>query len=313
MTVEDLVVGVYEESGMHSELYPYDDGGSFSLSTSGATKILGWINRAYKRVVGWKYPNGTLLRFRNMVGTIHFQMPLEDDTATAGATATITFPTGFSTTDDYYVGWIVEIDGETGEGQRRYIVDYDGDSLVATVSHDWDTEPDSTSTILVYKNFMRFLNSSDGSASVNVSLDMVDEILAPLSLVDLKNRKPLTMSDRTETFSMNMVSPGTPTQYVWEEDGRLVFDKPVSSQLWYKLEYAKMPAALSDADEEPQIPEFWHEAIFTYAMHLAYRWTQEFAAAYALKRDMADLMSTLKGQIESSHERQDYGMTMGRD
>jgi len=43
MTVEDLVVGVYEESGMHSELYPYDDGGSFSLSTSGATKILGGL------------------------------------------------------------------------------------------------------------------------------------------------------------------------------------------------------------------------------------------------------------------------------
>lgn len=67
-------------------------------------------------------------------------------TAQAGAAGSITLAAGSSSTDDYYAGWTIRTTGGTGSGQRRWIADYDGTTLVATVSPAWDTAPDETTT-----------------------------------------------------------------------------------------------------------------------------------------------------------------------
>lgn len=72
-------------------------------------------------------------------------------TATAGASSTITLPTGFSVTDDAYNNLDIMITSGTGAGQRRTISDYVGSTKVATVSSSWTTTPDSTSVFVVYK------------------------------------------------------------------------------------------------------------------------------------------------------------------
>jgi len=51
---------------------------------------------------------------------------------------------GKSWTDDEWIGHYVRITGGTGDGQCRRIIDNDATTL--TVSPDWDTTPDSTST-----------------------------------------------------------------------------------------------------------------------------------------------------------------------
>lgn len=71
---------------------------------------------------------------------------VQSGTAQAGAASTITLTTGASATDDYYNGMKVRLDGGTGDGQIRSIIDYDGTTKVATVDSDWDTNPDATST-----------------------------------------------------------------------------------------------------------------------------------------------------------------------
>lgn len=67
-------------------------------------------------------------------------------TAQAGAAGTITLDASASATDDIYNGMVVKITGGTGSGQVRKITDYVGSTKVATVSPNWGTNPDATST-----------------------------------------------------------------------------------------------------------------------------------------------------------------------
>jgi len=72
-------------------------------------------------------------------------------TAAAGAAGTITLAATAtagltSSSDDYYNDALIYLSGGTGSGQTRTISDYVGDTRVASVSTDWSTTPDATST-----------------------------------------------------------------------------------------------------------------------------------------------------------------------
>lgn len=70
-------------------------------------------------------------------------------TATAGSSTTITFESGASTTNDIYNGDRIVITAGTGAGEHGLILDYDGGTLVATMSKAWVVTPDATSEYTV--------------------------------------------------------------------------------------------------------------------------------------------------------------------
>lgn len=65
--------------------------------------------------------------------------------AAAGAASTITLNSGASAVDSTYNGQWVFIRAGTGSDQARMVTGYVGSTKVATVSHAWQTNPDSTS------------------------------------------------------------------------------------------------------------------------------------------------------------------------
>jgi hypothetical protein len=69
--------------------------------------------------------------------------------ATASEAAYITLDAGASAEDDAYNGMVVRLNGGTGSGQIRRIVDYVGSTKTAYVAWDWDTTPDATSEFVV--------------------------------------------------------------------------------------------------------------------------------------------------------------------
>jgi hypothetical protein len=75
---------------------------------------------------------------------------LEDGTAQAGTTNTITLEAGSETTDNIYHGCLIAINGGTGLGQSRSILAYNGTTLVATVDKDFVTAPSSDSEYIIY-------------------------------------------------------------------------------------------------------------------------------------------------------------------
>lgn len=68
-------------------------------------------------------------------------------TAQAGDPDAITLAVGAPSTS--LVGFVIDLTGGTGSGQKRVITAYNTTTKVATVYPDWDTEPDNTSTYAV--------------------------------------------------------------------------------------------------------------------------------------------------------------------
>jgi phage-related protein len=72
-------------------------------------------------------------------------------TAQGGGTNYITLAADASGQDGYYTGKIIKITDGTGAGPYRKIIGYNGETKVALVATDWDTEPDETSVYEIYK------------------------------------------------------------------------------------------------------------------------------------------------------------------
>lgn len=74
---------------------------------------------------------------------------IRSNTAQTGASGSITLDASASAVDDFYNDALVLITGGTGIGQSRTIGDYTGATKVATVSPNWATTPDNTSTFAI--------------------------------------------------------------------------------------------------------------------------------------------------------------------
>ena len=297
MTFSTMKSDVWEALGKPSDLNPD------SSDTIGK-----WINRGMARILTWKFPNGRQIRFKCTEGELFFKTALKTGTAEASGTSTITLESGaVDAVSDIYNGWVIEIDGGTGIGQYRLIVDYDGGSRQATVATAWTTAPDTTSTYSLYKRFMKFINAGANGASDNITIDTNDSIYDVLKVTDLEDETDLGKGDRTANWPGNLTTPATPGAYITFGD-RIIFDSPVDEERWYRLEYFKFPAALSGATDEPLMPSNWHEAIVLWATWKGLCRQQEPPMAYATLKNLEDFMIHSIEQESVSDEREDSYM-----
>lgn len=81
---------------------------------------------------------------------------VRDDTAAGdgGDTDTIELDAGASAVNDFYNGMVIAINGGTGDGQVRTIIDYVGATKIATLDSEWDEVPDATSEFIVSSQTM---------------------------------------------------------------------------------------------------------------------------------------------------------------
>lgn len=294
MTFSTMKDEVWEQIGKPSDIDP-----------SSTTTIGDWINRGYKRILLWKYPDGHLIRFRSARGIIRFVTVVKTGTAAGGGDDYITLESGqVGTEDDRYNGWVVEITENTGAGQKRLIADYAGSSRKATVSDDWTTNPDSTSTYELYKRFTKIVSSSHAWKSEHLVLDPVSSLYAILKITDIEDEQDLSPGGRTDTYPKDLTSPAIPSKYYVYGD-ELIFDCPIDETRWYRMEYVKFPGDLSEASDIPEIPEPWHEAIVLWATWWGLRRMQEYAGAYSTRKELESFMNTTMQQGESEMDRED--------
>jgi hypothetical protein len=90
------------------------------------------------------------------------------NTAQAGGASTITLDASAAATDNYYNDMFVYLTGGTGQGQGRYISDYDGTTKVATVNTPWTTNPNATTTFAILPAaFLDFAGAVWGALRAN--------------------------------------------------------------------------------------------------------------------------------------------------
>lgn len=316
MNVQEIMEQVYREAGEPTDLSPYStfgDESTFDVTTAGGIKLLRYVNQALVRIANWVFPDGGHLRLRGMMCKAYFQSkaPVADQ-ATAGAASTITLPGLATNVVDQYRGWVIRITAGTGVGQTRLIlsntVEMAG-NIVATVHSPWDTVPDATSVVELYKNFFQFVGT--GAApyqAFHIPIDAVTGVQDVLKVRDLESLSDLEPTARIEVFTAGMLQPGTPTQYR-VMGNQIVMDVPVADARTYEMIYLKQPAALTNAAQVPDLPLQYHEAVSLWAVHNVQRMNSDFDGAYATKRELIDLMSTLRTQGASDYDLEQTGMT----
>lgn len=309
MTVEKMIIEVYEMLGEPSDLNPYTSN-VFDFTTAGAVRILEWINRAYKTIAYWKLSTGRLLRFPSTYAEYNFQTAYYTGTVASATSTTITLSASQSTTADYYNNWIIEISAGTGSGQYRYIVDYSA-NRIATINKTWNTTPDGTSTFKLYKRFMKLVDSTATDAVDNISLNPNTQLLSVIKIIDLYDGTDLTLADRVETFAGNLVSSGTPSSY-YHYNNQIVFDYAIAENRWYKMEYVKILDNLTLSTDTPLLPEQFHDAIVLWAFWWGLVRNGEDQSSYARKRDVQELMTSLATSVEYEHEKENEGMIINQ-
>lgn len=292
MTLSEIRTSVWEELGEPPNCDP--------STASGLARLNGWINRGYKKILFWKFGDGTQVRFPATEGEKYFQTKIITGTIASATTTTVTLDSAANANDDEYVGWVLE-----ASSHISVVVAYDGSSKTATLGETLSAAPSGTYTL--YKRFMRFAKSTDAGASENIILSSVTEIKEVQKIVCLEDEREVVPGGRTETFVGGLKTPGAPSSYI-RRGAQIIFDCPALEQLWYHLEYVRIPPDLSANSDEPELPETFHEAVMMWALWRGYKWTQETDMAYATKRDLMDFMMTTRSPNETAGDREDAQM-----
>jgi hypothetical protein len=289
MTLEQFRTDLFEVVGEQTELDP--------STPEGAARLDAWVNRAYRKVLFWRFPDGTQARFPCTDGLLFFQTVVKTGLLTGGTTTTVTLDLTAGAEDNQYTGWVVDV-----AGQRKFIIDYDA-SRNATVHKAFDTAPSAGTAYTLYKNFMRLCESTDIGADENIIMSPVSQFMAVRKITNIERFWDLSPAERTETFARNALSPGYPRQY-YRRQNDIVFDYPAQTVEAYRCEYVRMPPALSADDDVPEVPEYFDDAILLGAQWRAMVWQQDNDEAYARKRDLQEFMTEAKQQGEMEYDRE---------
>lgn len=316
MTVQELIVLVYEEIGEDSDLCPYttiDNPTTFDISTSGAQKILGYLNRALQRIAHWRFRDGSLLRFRGLMKQVYLTAKDSFETdITESSSTTVTVNGLDPDADNEFTGWIIEITNGPGVGQKRIITSgaLIRSEITLTVHKQWDTIPVLGNTCKLYKNFFDMLASSTlPFHQYHFIIDPINSISDIIKIRDIETGDDLERGDYTDMFSANVLVDGIPSQYK-VYGNRIIFDVALKSRRTYEILYIANPAVLSTASQLPGIPIAYHEVLAQWATFRLRKRNQDFAGSYAEKRDIIDAMEALRREGEFDTELESGGMVV---
>lgn len=208
--------------------------------------------------------------------------------------------------DDCLNGWIIEVTGGTGVGQKRIIADTVESTETIYLVKAWDTTPDATSTFKLYHHQYKIVPSTAADATYHIQFDPVSNFYAPEVIHDLTNQRTLHLSPNQWSMTAQRTGTGQPSVYFWDQ-GSIWFDVAPDDAYVYEVEYRYIPPDLTLATDEPQIPEPWHTPIVYWAMHEIYRRHQESGEAWAVKKDLQDMMNNILSQDELLYDKT-YGI-----
>lgn len=296
MTVQQLVEELWQQLGKPTNFCPRtdpDDPDTFDLAASaGGAQLLTWLNNGYRKVAAIRDSRGHIIRFRNFITHGYYKFPSVSGTVAAGSALTITLDASAgaaaSSQDDRYVGWLVSLRSSDEYG---YIVDYEGTTRVATVHKAWTTNPDSGDAYQLLKSSFEVVESGHAFASDHL---VVADARAILGIRDLKVDRSLEPAQRTTDLPLFVDETGTDPSVYALRGKKILLDLAISdANKYFDVEVLLWPAALTAADEEPEVPEVWQQVILLYALWWGLRARFEWDGAYATAKDAERMVDEL--------------------
>lgn len=314
MTLQELCIRVFQDSGEPTNLLPYTvfgDETTFNIALPGTISLIRYINTATLRIANWKFHDGRTIKSRSLRGRKLFAVEevveyTGELTGTAGLAQCVLandglLPAGFFHTGSLD-GWILETTSGAGSGQIKYIVSatYDPalDILTLVLDSLLDSAVDLTTSCKFYRSFFKITTAVTETNLSVIGLDSVQGFVDVLRVRDVTNNTDMARTYRDDTMTSSMKTIGAPTSFM-TFGNELWFDAAPADYTVYEMLYMKNPAIMTLALDVPGLPEIYHEAIILWATHNIMRLNQDFNGAYATKRELEDLLAMLRLQGES--------------
>jgi len=254
MTLEEAIVEVYEATDEQSDLDPYVSG-TMSLTTTGATRIMGLLNRAQDAIATWKFPNGRRLRFRCLEDTAVVTMTVPTYNAVSDSTdGIVTFAGGFDGTGNAYAGWIALHD------DSPYVI---VGSNVDSITIAGPTLPVVTAADAVKLTKQYWSLKGDGA-----DVTMPWRLIEVVEMYDIGNDMPLSVGLSRDRGAMTTLGAGDVGEWVNAQKG-VRFDVAPDATVHFIVRGYRYPTAVAALSDAFEIPEAFHEAICEYAKYTA--------------------------------------------
>lgn len=278
MTVQELMIEVYESSGDYSDLYIYDESGNFDITTDGAVRLLRILNWAQRAVVTWKdLVTGRQLRFKQFYEEAYVQGEVVNETVPDSTSTVDKVSYTTSKADDFYNGYVLAVDS-----QERLVVDSDSSYLY--VGQSLDSAPTSGTSITLHPRY--------------VTIPTIENMIDILEVIDLEEGgSRLDWREKGDVPSSGLFSTEQPSS--WRRvASKIYFQAGIDEDRWFQLIAYKSPDNLTSASEEPVIPPQFHYAMVLWALAWAFDRQQDTQMGYSMRRKFHEFMRTTQSEYD---------------
>lgn len=303
MTLDEIRDEIWTALGEPTDIDPDTD----------ATTLNRVVNEAQRQIAKWRDPaTGKMVRIHSLFNYLYFYPTIITNTITSVSNSTFPYYFSFSTartgnTSGRYNGWVIEITSGDADGEKRLIMDYErveGSYNKYYYSEAFGTAPSAGDTVKLYKNYFYMLPSTHGWVDDGITLpsntdsNIADgNLLEVLRIEDVENQTVIEKAENKESFVNIGTSTGDPTKW-YRFGNRIIFDYHLDEEKWYKMEYYRLPAEMSAASDEPEIPEIYHWAMVLWGIWWGYKRAMENSSAYSTKKDLEDEMRRTINQFD---------------
>jgi len=301
MTLKDIVIEVFEALGEPTDLDFWSDRDTQTVNTdsSGWKRLVDQVNSACMALSMWKWPTGRQVRMRFPYGEAILK-PLILSGTLSGNTSMWSV-TGLDAGFGLHVDKLMV--GQTSGAKGVVYWSKDTTLLVAQVSGTFQ----SGETVKLYRRKFPWKSVSSG-----YSLSSVDGIPylpgqgSPLEIIgvrDIGNQTQLDRSYRGDFLPTPEPNEGVPLTFDVLANG-LVFDVWPTDGLLFNVQYMRGPRKLGyeDSDEEPELPEQFHQGLVLWCEWWGLRRAQESNDAYSVKKDLDDFMARTRTEYDLQDE-----------
>lgn len=298
MTLSELRLRIWDALGKPTDLDPDTD------VQDGGNPLLTWyVNEGQRQIALWKDPiTSRRVYIQSLLSSLNYSSTTLTDTVNAVNTSTFPYYvdlTSLTQTDDRYNDWYLIINDEV-----RKIVDYDGANRRCYIQDLFDTDPVATDTAYLYKDFDYLLPSTHAWVSEHIQLPAATDIyratgnlLEVLSVIDMTNESTLNQGIKGSNYILNHNTYGDPNEWV-RFGNKITYDRPIDGDIWFKLEYYRLPMDLSNDSDESELPIPYHYAIVLWGIWHGLVRTGEASAVQLAWNNLVDYMRSTCGQKE---------------
>ncbi len=325
MTVQQMVLALFEKAGEPSDLSPYNvvaEVPTYTAGNAGWVKSVTLLNRAYMKLAAWKLPGGMVIRFREHQQVVYFKTvdytPTQNIASVSSPTANeLTYTATPFASLPSLEGWFLSV------GTEAHTI-ISNTSSVLTFDQPWTTASASLVGVTgtLYKRWFPITPPASPAYPTGQSITATDgrRLIVPMEVVCQGSTttggpmyQQMPGAERTQPFYDMPIVRTFPSTWRVTERG-LEFENSPYTQTVYRCRFYCEPEqfetdntpvyATVDA-QVPNLPTVWHDILWQIAAWLRATQDKNDVETQADERRLTNMIAGTVSESERQWDVQD--------